>query len=560
MLIMQRYIERSAVRANRRMHPGPLSRLHRRGGALYHDAMSRAMTRRSFVGKVASAGVLAVSQQTEGRAGTPKDKPNILVILADQHRADCLGCYGNGQVRTPHLDALAADGVRFDSAFCPYPVCTPSRYSLLSGLYVHEHRGWTNRCTLPPGTATFPALLRSSGYRTAAVGKMHFTPTYLDIGFDRMLLAEQDGSGRWDDDYHRELRSLGLADVNDLEDQRSEYRERARPEYWTSFGAIPSNLPEKHHSAEWIGEQALRVLDEWTPEGNLLMVGFIKPHHPFDPPAEWCGAYTPEAIAVLPGWTSACFPHDLALNKGYFPHESLSEPALRVVTAYYYATISHIDAQIGRMLDLLKRKGLYGDTLVVYTADHGEYLGYHHLLLKGGYMYDPLVRVPLLLKYPGSERAGSVSNALTSNVDLAPTILGQTSCSPDPKMHGYDLARADAGRDVVFAEAGAAHQAMARSRRFKLIASDKPDGKLFYDLERDPLEQVNRYGDPALERERTELETTLRDWAGSHDIKETYVDENALVIDQPNVPSRTDNHRDEMAAYYRLKMEEWHER
>ncbi|HUT18297.1 MAG TPA: sulfatase-like hydrolase/transferase, partial [Anaerolineae bacterium] len=133
-------------------------------------------------------------------------RPSILIIHADQHRFDCLGTYGNPDVQTPNIDALAADAVRYVNAFCPFPVCTPSRYSLLSGLYVHQHLGWNNHCTLPHGIATFPGILRESGYRTAAVGKMHFTPAYLDVGFDRMQLAEQDGPGRYDDDYHRWLR------------------------------------------------------------------------------------------------------------------------------------------------------------------------------------------------------------------------------------------------------------------------------------------------------------------------------------------------------------------
>ena len=142
-------------------------------------------------------------------ADTDTQHPNILLIHADQHRFDCLGAYGHPDIRTPNIDALAADGVRYENSFCPFPVCTPSRYSLLSGQYVHQHRGWDNHCTLPPGTETFPAILKQAGYKTAAVGKMHFTPTYLDVGFDEMVLAEQDGPGRWDDDYHRQLCVMG---------------------------------------------------------------------------------------------------------------------------------------------------------------------------------------------------------------------------------------------------------------------------------------------------------------------------------------------------------------
>jgi len=116
-------------------------------------------------------------------------RPNILLIHADQHRFDCLGAYGNPDIQTPNIDALAQDGVLYEASFCPFPVCTPSRYSLLSSQYVHQHLGWTNHSTLPNGIPTFPKVLRANGYSTKAVGKMHFTPTYLDVGFDEMILS-----------------------------------------------------------------------------------------------------------------------------------------------------------------------------------------------------------------------------------------------------------------------------------------------------------------------------------------------------------------------------------
>ena len=266
------------------------------------------------------------------QAGASLHRPHILIIHSDQHRSDCLGAYGNSQIKTPYLDSLAADGLRFNHSFCAFPVCTPSRYSLLSGLPVHEHQGWNNRCTLPPGTATFASVLRQAGYATKAVGKMHFTPTYLEVGFNEMQLSEQDGPGRWDDDYHRYLRQFGLVDANDLEDQRSEYRQQARAIYWDTFGALPSNLAEKDYSTTWIAERALETLRQWTADQPaLLMIGFIKPHHPFDPPEPWAHRYDPDNIKLLPGWTPEMFPHDA---KGYFTNANLTEATVRRCTAY----------------------------------------------------------------------------------------------------------------------------------------------------------------------------------------------------------------------------------
>src|SRR6056297_1648947 len=137
------------------------------------------------------------------------NKPNFLIILSDEHRKDCIGAYGNKDIKTPHLDSIAADGVVYENCFCTLPVCTPSRYSFLTGLYVHQHMGWSNHSSLPPKIPKFPAELKKAGYKTKAVGKMHFTPTYQDVGFEEMELAEQVGPGRLDDDYHRYLRAKG---------------------------------------------------------------------------------------------------------------------------------------------------------------------------------------------------------------------------------------------------------------------------------------------------------------------------------------------------------------
>ena len=232
------------------------------------------MKRRSFLKRVfgiSLAGVFAGQGAVTARPGA--GRPNILLIHTDQHRIDCLGVYGNNQIKTPNIDSLAADGILFNNSFCSYPVCTPSRYSLLTGLYVREHGGYSNHCTLRPEADTFPAMLRSSGYRTKAVGKMHFTPTYFDVGFEEMELAEQNGPGRWDDDYHRYLRDKDLVDHNDLEDQVGAYRKKAPGSYFDNCGSRVSNLPDRHHSTTWIGDRAVETIDRWDEkQPNLLPV------------------------------------------------------------------------------------------------------------------------------------------------------------------------------------------------------------------------------------------------------------------------------------------------
>ncbi|MCC9077051.1 sulfatase-like hydrolase/transferase [Litorilinea aerophila] len=424
-------------------------------------------------------------------------RPNILLIMADQHRWDCVGFNGNRQVQTPHLDRLAQDAVNYPQAICPYPVCTPSRYSLLCGQYVHQHGGWNNRCTLEANIPTFPRLLAEHGYRTRAVGKMHMTPTYLDVGLHELELCEQDGDGRFDDDYHRELMRAGLVDAIDLYDQRREFRVRAPQAYWQSFGAQPSNLPEAWHSTTWIGERAVRTLESWSEEGNLLICSFVKPHHPFDPPLPWATLYDPAELDLLPGWTEAVPPGDPV--QAYFDNSQLTEASMRQIMAYYFATISQIDHQIGRMVAVLRRRHLYDNTMILYLSDHGEYMGYRHMILKQGHPYEPLARVPLLIKYPGNVGGGTTRATLANLIDVAPTILHQAGVTTPPEMAGLDLQDPNADREYAFLEHTVAGYYMARSRTHKLIWDRDPSRCQFFDLRADPLEMHNRMDDPEVQ-------------------------------------------------------------
>ena len=480
--------------------------------------------------------------------------PNILIIHVDENRYDCLGAYDNGDIKTPHIDQLATDGVRYVNSYCPFPVCTPSRYSLLTGQYVHQHGGLDNHSTLASKIDTFPKILRAFGYKTKAVGKMHFTPTYLDVGFDEMILCEQNGPGRWDDDYHRYLMKHDLVDRNDLEDQRSEYRRHAPSKYWDTCGALVSNLPEKHHLTTWIAEKAIADLKTWSKNSqHLLMIGFVKPHHPFDPPAPWHEMYDPQKLNLLPGWTEECFEHDLYFSGGYFPHDQLTEAKMRRVMAYYYATISQIDHHVGRMIELLKQKDLYDNTMILFTSDHGDYMGYHHLLLKGGYMYDPTVKVPLIIKWPGNINSGTLSQRMVQNIDLAPTICSVAGCRSGVNMSGLNLMQQNNGHELIFAEAGKRH-VMARSENYKLILNNNPRGKnQFYDLKKDPLEKNNLYDSYTCQPQIKEMTESLHAWRPPNSPYQKFLDEGAPQIKQPNVPSYDRSHRPAVIEYFRKK-------
>ncbi len=431
---------------------------------------------------------------------------NILFIMGDQHRFDCIGAYGNKDVKTNNLDGLAKDGVLYNNHFTTYPVCTPARYSLLSGLYTHQHLGWSNHCTLPKGIKTYPRELKNNGFNTVAVGKMHSTPTYLDVGFDKMILAEQDGDGRFDDDYHQYLIEKGLIDINDIVDQRAEYRENAEKQYWDTNGAMVSNLKEEDHSTTWITNKALEEIENWGENNNLLLVSYIKPHHPFDPPEPFDKMYSKDEIELLPGYTKEVSEVDYEHGKGYFDHRTLSEDKLRTVMTHYYGNITHMDYHIGRIIDNLKEKGLYDDTMIIYTSDHGEYMGFHHMLLKANYMYDPLAKVPLIIKYPKGIHAGQINNKISNNTDIAPTILNCFGLSIPNEMKGIDIRNQEIGREMTVClgmrwDHEIYYEYMVRSDKYKLIITRNLDTYRFFDLEKDPLEFIDVSGDIKYEKE-----------------------------------------------------------
>jgi len=419
---------------------------------------------------------------------------------------------------------------------------------------VRQHLGGSNHCTLPSGLATFPRLLRDAGYRTKAVGKMHLTPTYADVGFDQLLLAEQNGAGRYDDDYHRWLRDRGQGHFVDLLDQESEYRRQAPDTYWDNVGALVSDLDEEYHSTTWIAERAVEEVATWNGGGNLLMASFIKPHHPFDPPASWADMYNPNALHMLPGYTSTPQPQDLAFSRGYFPYDKMTEAKIRRAMAYYYATISQIDHHVGRLVALLKDKNLYDNTLILYNSDHGDYMGYHHLLLKGNYMYDPLIRVPLIVKYPGQQQAGSVCNALVNSTDCAPTLLQSAGCAVPRHMAGSDLLDLPE-REFTFAESGSGHSYMVRSQRYKLLwCRDDVQSQLF-DLEEDPYELHNLYADSGHGQIVVHMKSALAQWALFNAPSTVHLDEDAPIVRAANARTHDAGHRQDMLAYFAQQMQ-----
>ncbi len=440
--------------------------------------------------------------------------PNIILILSDQHRWDCTGYAGNPDVRTPNLDALATHGVTFTEATCTSPLCVPSRASLMTGQHVHAHGVDTNDKALSKDAPVLPRLLKQAGYRTACVGKMHFRPTRQDHGFDFMRLAEQDTPGRDEDDYHKWLADRGEKDQTDIWDQVD--REHAPATYWRSLGAVRSRLPQKLHSTTWIGDNAVRFLQRAV-EPFFLWIGFMKPHHPFDPPEPWDALYDPKKLALPPGWRLPV-PEDDAAHGGFFDPAAITEARFRKVLAYYYANISLMDKQIGRILATLTSRG-FTNNIIVYCSDHGDYMGQHGLITKAGLRpYDSVLRVPLVIAGLSGQRRGQTDGALAQISDIAPTLLDVAGVDAPAAMDGASLVphlnvANRPLRDAVFAQDGPGVH-VVRTRHHKLVQSSEPARSALYCIDKDPHEFENRYEDESLRQVKAGLDAQLRAFLG----------------------------------------------
>ena len=424
------------------------------------------------------------------------------MFTVDQLRFDCTGVTGNPVVRTPNLDRLAASGTTFTSAYTPATICVPARQSIITGQYPTAHGARSVRSAIPEARDTLPKRLRAAGYQTAGVGKMHFWPVYADYGLDHLKLAEQDGPGWQVDDYHsRFLKARGLVDQWDLWDQQSEYRKEAPAEYWQTYGARASELPEELYHTTWIADETIRYLQAAERERPFfLWSSFIKPHHPFDPPEPYDSLYRPEEVVVPPRddlWREKPLLSALGdPRKGYFDTQEMSEEALRNVIVHYYGLITHLDVHIGRVLEALRASGLEDDTLIIFFSDHGDYLGQYGLFLKHPNLpYDALARVPLIIT--GPQRLVAAAAEVTtpvSTLDLLPTVLDAANIPLPDYVQGESLLPLLTGagtfsRDAVFIEAGD-YRAVRSSRYKYLYGRSTPLGEL-YDVLEDPYELKN---------------------------------------------------------------------
>ena len=442
-----------------------------------------------------------------------RSRPNIVVLMADDHRGTALRHLGDAQVSTPVLDALAARGVSFSGAHCQGSmhgaVCVPSRASLMTGRSIfasscdptgHDGR---SAMTIPPALETFPQAMRAAGYRTHAVGKWHNDPASFNRSF---ASGEALMFGGMSDHHHVPLRS------------------------YDETGAYPDEdiVEGDGFSTDIFTDAAIRFLDDAGDADDpfLLYVAFTAPHDPRTPPAGWRPA--PAGIELPPNLLPA-HPFDngeMSVRDELLAAMPRDPQEVREHIADYYGMIAHLDMSIGRILDAIRANGLDRETVVLYTADHGLAVGQHGLMGKQN-LYEHSIRVPLILAGPGVPPAGVVGG-LHWHADTTATLRALAGLDPDPAGEGTplfdDTGNIAAGRPHL----GAAYdygQRMYRNDRYKLIRYwPIPDGvgrpgttagtdtMQLFDLREDPWEMANRADDPSLQSIRRDLEDGLRAW------------------------------------------------
>jgi arylsulfatase len=451
------------------------------------------VTRRDFLGAAATAASAAT------QVATPRW--NVLLITNDQHRADCLGVTGNPIIRTPVMDRLAREGVLFESNFVQCPQCVPSRSAIHTGRYPHVNRTPGNLYRLPDNEETLATILNREGYTTAAVGDEPFAPTNAMGGFQKLYSS--------DPEYNAYLAQEGWAA------KAAEHRERLK----TGFQAHPAPWPEELDETAYFARRAVDFMKESRDQPFFLHVNFRRPHHPFDPPAPFDhmyeGASFPASHRRDGEMKNKPPSHARSLeNTAGFDLRSMTASDLNRIKSYYYGMISLNDKHIGRMLESLSGMGLADRTVVIVTADHGEMLGDHGLLFKAGYMYDEVLRTPLIFRAPGKLPAGKRMAGMTEGIDIMPTVLELLALRPSARVQGKSLLPLvhgkASGRDEIHSEFPTTK--VVRTADWKLVHYLKaPYGEL-YNLREDPHELNNLYGDPGYAKARAEMKSRLADW------------------------------------------------
>ncbi len=436
-------------------------------------------------------------------------QPNIVFILVDQLRHDMLSCYGHPTAITPNIDKLAENGVLFENFYATNPICLPSRVSMITGKYVHNHHCHHNINDVDRDEICFPALLRDNGYNTAVIGKLHLWEQWtghsaVDHGFQFKSMTEGKHS------LHSRVEESGM--------------------YYDYLNEHGLPLPFSYDSTDQINKMLWSRISEYSPDDHIdgvitnrairfinqhdnklqqrpfmLQVGLCSPHEFYDPPQEYYDmyegveipepVYNPDSVAQKSKMFRDAVDKkltDFNLPKTIWNQETIAK--VKDMRRHYLATISFIDAQVGKIVDALKKNGIYDNTVIVFAADHGEYQGDHGMIIKNLFLYEPNLHVPLIISAPKFIRQNIQVEKFAQNIDLFATFLDFAGIPLPADSYSKSLiplAKSDdaTGREAVFAEIY--DRRMIRKGKDKLLYYGKDKYLELYDVESDPLEQHN---------------------------------------------------------------------
>ncbi|WP_045392873.1 sulfatase-like hydrolase/transferase [Falsirhodobacter sp. alg1] len=474
------------------------------------------------------------------------DRPNILILCTDQQRRDTLSCYGAIGAVTPNLDRLAAQGARFENAYVQNPICGPSRASLFTGMYVRNHGLWANGVSLPEDRQMFTRTLADAGYDCGMVGKQHLAAC---DGWQTEPRRD-DGYRVWDWSHGKNHRSVQNAYLKWLHATYPDIYSAAFPEKGANENTHIANMsrtgtpidavPPHAHYTHWV---ATRVVDfVRTPRGDqpfFMMANFFDPHHPFGVPQEYRDRIDAAKIPLPVGFAGELRTKPADQEKysrtsygGEAPgFQDYTAEEIREIRAIYYAMITFIDDEVGRILAALDASGQADNTLVIFTSDHGEMLGDHSQLMKGPMMYDAAVRVPLLMRWPLRIATDTVVAPPVQWVDIAPTCLDAAAAGRMAQHQGASLLPLARGgdtagwrdwamceyRDSGIAEDPAIMTTMLRKGDWKLVLwhgdpdTDRPPEGELYNLATDPAELNNLFDSPGHAGTRRRMKRALLD-------------------------------------------------
>ncbi len=443
-------------------------------------------------------------------------RPNILFMMADQLRWDFLGYAGADFIHTPNIDRLAGQSTRYTRAYSIHPLCVPARASLITGMHGLRTGILTNGQWIRPdyqrqGIKTWPERLGQLGYSTAGIGKMHFYPWTERMGFDYRSVTEDKRWPHIRDNYYRYLRGHGTRKYTGLEHDG----------YLENKGAVISRNPWELSWDHFVGSEAVDYLQRYGAETPFaMMVGFTGPHCPYDPNEEFTAdidpALIPDPAPSVPDDCPQLKANNHAGNRkawngveldGWTPEQK------RRVRQHYAGLVQQIDREVGAILDALEAAGQLDNTLIIFTSDHGDYVGDHDMAGKGSY-YEGSCHIPLLVRDPLEPRQ-RVCDELVTLTDVTATLLTYAGAELPPELDSIPLPGlpySGVNRPTTpprsFILGALSDACMYLSGEWKYAKYATGEITLF-NLKEDPQEQRNRIHDPACHQLFLECEQAL---------------------------------------------------